>query len=72
MVEVFSTNVISRKQAAAIVSALSTLLPEARINFDLADCDRILRVEQDMVSAHQVIAAVNQYGFQCEVLEDNN
>jgi hypothetical protein len=69
MVEVFKTNVRTRKQSAEILKKLSELFPHSKINFDLSDCDRILRVENEVVYPKQIIRSVNNHGFQCLVLE---
>lgn len=44
-VEIFKTNVSNQQLANKIISDLNQLYPEYRFNFDLEDCDRILRVE---------------------------
>ena len=45
MVEIFKTNVNNKKQAAKVLKTLNTNLPAYFFNFDLDDCDRILRVK---------------------------
>ncbi len=45
MVEIFKTKVKSRQYAKRIILELNTVLPTAKINFDLDDCDNILRIE---------------------------
>ena len=47
MVEVFKTNVQEDKQSQMLMEKLSYHFPHCRINFDLEDCDNILRVEGD-------------------------
>ena len=44
-VEIFATNVQEVSQAKDLVNILLKIFPEYLINFDLEDCDRILRVE---------------------------
>lgn len=44
-VEIFKTTVEKPSEAGLIVEKLQQRFPYYRINFDLADCDRILRVE---------------------------
>lgn len=39
-------------------------------NFDLEDCDHILRVETWSVLASTIIAVIENAGFRCEELED--
>ncbi|WP_147676739.1 hypothetical protein [Algibacter pacificus] len=44
-VEIFKTNVDNQQLANKIVADFKQLYPEYRINFDLEDCDKILRIE---------------------------
>jgi hypothetical protein len=68
MVEVFKTNIQNGRQATAILKKLGQLFPKCRINFDLTDCDKILRVEGKIASPEKVIEAVTTDGYRCEVL----
>ncbi len=72
MVEVYSTNVKDCKQADFLLTQLGIRFPTYEINFDLEDCDNILRVESvlDMIDVFQVIALLNESGFTAEVLSD--
>jgi hypothetical protein len=45
MIEVFKTNVVKPEDAKHILFILNRVFPEYYINFDLEDCDHILRVE---------------------------
>lgn len=69
MVEVFKTNIQERKQAAFLFEMLARQFPLFKINFDLDDCDRILRVEGEEVSNQQIISIINKVGYQCQPLE---
>ena len=69
MVEVFKTNVQHRDLAEQLVSILRSRLPSSRINFDLADCDKILRVEGNQICVETIIETLNTQGHECEVLE---
>lgn len=68
MVEVFKTN-IEENIADSILQKLVSHLPESYVNFDLEDCDRILRIENCTVHAMEVIQIIKQNGFECELLE---
>jgi len=46
MIEVFKTNVQEISQANKIVAVLLEHFPGSRINFDMHDCDKVLRVEK--------------------------
>ena len=68
MVEVFSTNVQNQEQARFLIGHLLALFPEARINFDLEDCDKILRVEDESPCVQEIINLLSTYGFLCDLL----
>ena len=69
-VEVFRTNVNLSKDASKIVKALNSRYPDFKINFDLDDCDKILRIEADQDPISCVSEIVAEYGFECELLKD--
>ncbi|CAN5128599.1 hypothetical protein BH09BAC6_BH09BAC6_10970 [soil metagenome] len=68
MVEVFKTNVQKANQAKKIITQLLQHFPDCRINFDLDDCDKILRVEGEDFINGTIMSLVNSHGFTCEVL----
>jgi hypothetical protein len=71
MVEVFKTNVQHRKQASDLVNSLLREFPDFKINVDLADCDKILRIESDKnVESCVITDYVKQKGIDIEVLPD--
>jgi len=69
MVEVFKTNVHQKRQAKQVEKHLALEFPQHAINFDLEDCDRILRVEGAHIVPTQIIEALNQKGHECAVLD---
>ena len=69
MIEVFKTNVRTKKQARKILTQLLIQYPKAKINFDLSDCDKILRVEGKNISNEEIIKHLNQESVQCEALQ---
>ena len=69
MVEVFKTNVRKVSQAKKLVALLFEQYPGSRINFDLNDCDKILRIEGDNFEVQHIIRFVTENGFMCDVLE---
>jgi hypothetical protein len=50
-------------------SFLSNSFPYSRINFDLHDCDKILRIEGVDFTIEKVQVLVAQKGFECCVLD---
>ena len=69
MVEVFKTNVQKKTQSKMLLSILSEAFPSFKINFDLSDCDKVLRVEGDNIEALPIMILVKEYGFTCEILD---
>ncbi|MGE7776135.1 hypothetical protein ACQKLP_15505 [Chitinophaga sp. NPDC101104] len=71
MIEVFKTDVVSEAIARQLVAAIAEVLEGCRANFDLEDCDRILRVcSEGAVDAQAVIGLLEKFGYHAEVLED--
>jgi len=68
MVEVFKTNVEAPDESARIIGELLQRYPHNRINFDLSDCDRILRVEGETVHTGGIIELMAAIGYECEIL----
>ncbi|MDB5031222.1 hypothetical protein [Mucilaginibacter sp.] len=69
MVEVFKTNVQKKAQSKMVLCMLSEAYPSFKINFDLEDCDKVLRVEGDDIEGLNVMLLVRESGFKCEVLD---
>lgn len=69
MVEVFKTNVEEVTQSKIILDVLGKTFPSFALNFDLEDCDRILRVEGENILPLKIIAILNTNGYECEILE---
>ena len=69
MVEVFKTNVRKKAQSKKLLCLLSEVFPSFKINFDLWDCDKVLRVEGDHIEAFRIMVVVKKHGFMCEVLD---
>ena len=69
MVEIFKTNVKKRKQSEKVVSLLSMKYPDLKINFDLEDCDKILRIEGESFCPTRITKKMNKLGHKCLVLE---
>ena len=69
MIEVFTTNVQEAAEANRLVALLTRHFPGNKINFDLDDCDKILRVEGRNFTADGIILLLKETGFACDVLE---
>lgn len=68
MVEVFKTNVEQTEQSEFLINQIICHVPDGKINFDLEDCDKILRIEAERISNDTIIRLLNQNGFHAEVL----
>ena len=68
MIEVFKTNVQEVSEANKMVALLLEHFPGSRINFDMHDCDKVLRVEGDFIAV-KIMALVNENGFHCTPLQ---
>lgn len=70
MIEVFKTDIKNKTQANAIIKALKLRFPASDFNFDLNDCDKILRIDSNQNITSGVVEVINSQGFICEVLEE--
>ena len=68
---VFRTSVDTPQQARQLKPVLDKLMQSyEKWNFDLEECDRILRVEAFTLQASIIIERLNREGFACAELED--
>lgn len=73
MVEVFKTNIANCDDAKCIVDKIHQHFSDYQANFDLEDCDLILRIKclNGVVCPNSIIALVQQNGFEAAVLPDD-
>lgn len=69
MVEVFKTNVGKKAQSKMLLGVLHEAYPSLKINFDLSDCDKVLRVEGENIESLRIITLVKTYGYNCDFLD---
>ena len=69
MILVFKTTVTKKSEVMKLKVHLNTLLPTSKWNFDLADCDNILRVDAPDNKSDLIIHTMNKHGFDCIELE---
>jgi len=68
-IEVFKTNVSRKKDAVKIIRKLTMLEPNYSANFDIQDCDHILRIESNKKIQHDSVIALLKYNnFNCEII----
>ncbi len=72
MVEVFKTTVQDHTTASILVQEIQKRIISAKVNFDLEDCDRILRVEvsQNHFNWDVIIEVIQRAGYKVEVLSE--
>lgn len=72
MIEVFSTNVTKKRQAEMLLRQFRNIFPGYSVNFDLEDCDNILRVENEngQIDVDRIRKTLRKFGFSAEVLPD--
>jgi hypothetical protein len=51
------------------VALLLRHFPNSKINIDLDDCDKVLRVEGENLKTEKVMTLVKQKGFVCALLD---
>ena len=68
-IEVFKTNVKTKKNADLVMNHITSLLPVGKINFDLEDCDKILRIEANEIQVQPILNLMLDLGFTCIPLE---
>lgn len=73
MVEVFKTNVESDVRARQIIDHIRGVYPDYSVNFDLEDCDHILRIEccETGLDVAGICTLLTAHGVQAEVLPDS-
>jgi len=69
MVEVFKTNVQKKTQCKKLLCILSEAFPSVKINFDLSDRDKVLRIKGENIEALRIMLLVMDHGFKCEILD---
>lgn len=71
IVEVFKTNVETGEQAERLVTLIHENFPEYTVNFDLEDCDRILRVKApNSIRESSLLTIIHNHGFDAALLTD--
>lgn len=70
MIEVFKTNVKTKKQAQQLARLLNENFGYENINFDLDDSDKILRIKAPEILSCDVVGVLKREHFECEVLPD--
>jgi len=67
---VFRTSVETTEHVTYLAPVLDSLAGHGAWNFDLMDCDRILRIVSDKVHPETAAHILSGFGFVCHELED--
>lgn len=66
---IFITNIESPEQVNEVKPLLTSVPAISEWNFDLEDCDNILRVEANNVSPRYIETLLQTAGYRCQELE---
>jgi hypothetical protein len=70
-IEVFKTNVADPERAKRLADQIERNFTNCKVNFDLDDCDRILRVVfEEQIQSDLLIDLLQEAGCKAEVLPD--
>lgn len=69
MISVFKTSVFTWSDIELLRPHLNKL-PHSKWNFDLEDCDNILRIDSKKEVSKTIIRVLQAHGFDCEELTD--
>jgi hypothetical protein len=67
-VEIFRTFVNNEKQARKICEILNSQLENTKVNFDLDDCDKVLRVESPEIDINKIRWIMENLGYSCDLI----
>ena len=72
MIEVFKTNVEDSCHADLLIEQIHKKFNRYIVNFDLEDCDKILRVacKTGNIEPAGLINFLNEFGYDAEILDD--
>ncbi|MET3126277.1 hypothetical protein ABID42_001379 [Arcicella rosea] len=69
VIEIFKTNVSNKQTSDEVLNLLKGFYPHLKINFDLDDCDNILRVQGHNFPSNHIVEILSQMGLCCERIE---
>jgi hypothetical protein len=74
MIEVFKTDVDDGDLARLLVNKIHQYFNHCHANFDLDDCDRILRVKgiQREAEVYEIMSIVKTFGYEAHILPDDD
>jgi len=69
MIYVFKTTVNTEHEVAQLKPYIDKIIPNSKWNFDLEDCDNILRIESTENIINSIKLLFKIYDFGCEELD---
>ncbi|WP_421943455.1 hypothetical protein [Pedobacter sp.] len=70
MISIFKTNIQSGIELKQIAQHLNNLLSGAAWSIDLADCDKILRIDSSVDKIGDAVSLLTKFGYNCENLQN--
>jgi hypothetical protein len=70
MIEVFATNIDTHRKAEKVLNQIREAYPDYLANFDLEDCDKILRIEtrESLIDTKSIIQLVIEMNGEASLL----
>lgn len=68
MVIIYRTNINNRNQFQVVTLLLSKLFQDLRVNIDLEDSEKVLRLEGKEIISDMVITSLERIGVECQVM----
>lgn len=69
MIYVFKTSVKTKIQIKKLTPHIDNMLPKAKWNFDLDDCNKILRIDSEDNIVSTITNLIKGHHYNCEELE---
>jgi len=69
MIEVFATNIVAVQMAEQVREKMQYSFPGTRINFDIDDCDHILRIEGRSFCVTEILQWLKCQGVMARLLD---
>lgn len=63
-IRLFKTTVISKAIVSKLAPELNAILKGMKWNFDLSDCDKVLRIEASQIPLQKIVEMMNQQQHQ--------
>jgi hypothetical protein len=68
IISIYKTDINTKSKLRKVKPVLNRILLNSKWNFDLEDCDKILRVESDTNCSAFLITELSKIGIYCEEL----